>query len=86
MEILEERGKVYGNFKMNLLCRADIMATLNQVAVSKTGRLLSNQDYQAINDIVIKLARLAASPEHKDSWEDIAGYATLNLERLKDIK
>lgn len=36
-------------------------------------------DYAAFN-VIIKLARVANSPEHRDSWVDMAGYAALGLE------
>ena len=39
-------------------------------------------DYQALNDIVIKLVRLASTPRHIDSWTDASLYSKLNVERL----
>ena len=81
-DILKQRGSVYGDFTLNLHGRATIMAQLQQVHLEKNGELLSNVDYQALNDLVIKLVRLAATPEHLDSWADCSGYAKLNIERL----
>lgn len=81
-EILKDRGSIYGDFTLNVNSRAIIMAQLQQVHIEKNGDLMSNVDYQAINDIVIKLVRLGATPSHVDSWVDIAGYSKLNMERL----
>ena len=81
-EILEQRGSVYGDFTLNIHSRATIMTQLNQIHIEKTGVQLKPIDYQALNDLVIKLVRLAATPEHGDSWTDIVGYAKLNIERL----
>ena len=81
-EILKERGSVYGDFRTNLLARANIMNNLDKVHLGKTTEKLDSVHYQAINDIVIKLVRLAASPEHIDSWRDLSLYAQLNVTRL----
>jgi len=83
-EILEDRGKVYGDFSVNLNARADIMSILDNVSKDKTGLIMDYLSRQAINDIVIKLVRLAATPDHIDSWEDTSNYARLNVERLSN--
>lgn len=81
-EILEERGNAYGDFNLNVHSRGRILDILQQIHIDKTGNYLQGTDLQAINDIVIKLVRLGATPDHLDSWNDIAGYARLNIERL----
>ena len=86
-EILKERGSVYGDFGVNLNARGSIMEELELVHLKKNDEIsFSPMDSQAINDIVIKLVRLAASPEHVDSWEDISNYARLNVDRLTKDK
>ncbi len=82
-EILKDRGNIYGDFTMNLHARADIMGRLREVHFEKNKTQMLDADYQAINDIVIKLVRLAATPNHVDSFVDIAGYSKLNIERLQ---
>lgn len=82
VDILADRGKVYGSFKVNIEARANIMNILNSIHSDKNHSKLPSVDYQALNDIVIKLVRLAATPEHIDSWRDTSLYAKLNLERL----
>jgi len=83
-DILKDRGEVYGRYDVNLAARAEIMDTLNFLYKEKNKHDLYPIDGQALNDIVIKLVRLAASPEHLDSWLDIQGYAELNHKRLTD--
>ena len=83
-EILKERGKKYGSYELNLSSRAQILSILDEIHEEKNGELLSEINRQALNDIVIKLVRLAATPKHKDSWTDIAGYAKLNQELITE--
>jgi hypothetical protein len=82
VDILSDRGKIYGSFKTNIEARGSIMDILNSIHSDKNDVKLSSVDYQALNDIVIKLVRLAATPEHIDSWTDASLYSKLNVERL----
>jgi len=34
----------------------------------------------ALNEIAVKISRLIATPDHLDSWIDIAGYARCGVE------
>jgi hypothetical protein len=36
--------------------------------------------------ILSKLSRLQSNPYHEDSWADIAGYAAITAEAMKDIQ
>ena len=47
------------------------------------GKLLDALHMVYIYDIVNKLSRLATTPDHIDTWHDIAGYAMLVEEALK---
>lgn len=40
----------------------------------------------AISKIVMKLSRIAVTPDHVDSWADIAGYAQLERDRLQQLQ
>ena len=82
VDILADRGKVYGSFKTNIEARGSIMDILDSIHSDKNHSKLSSVDYQALNDIVIKLVRLAATPQHIDSWTDASLYSKLNVERL----
>ena len=71
-EITDARGAVYGHpadhFKRTT-------GMLNALGI---GTGLGALDWAFIM-ICDKLARLRESPEHRDSWEDIAGYARTAL-------
>lgn len=76
--ILEERGSRYGDFNHN----SHISQQL-KIAVVEHGHRLDSLHREALDMILHKVARiLAGDPNYADSWVDIAGYATLVVERL----
>jgi len=84
-EILAERGKVYGDFTNH----AKITQTLKSVAQcwhvqsDGTSKLTPTQR-EALDMIFHKIGRiLNGDPNHRDSWDDIAGYAKLAADRCK---
>ena len=71
-DILEERAKVHGDFKQ----QAHVAVLLKGVIVGK-GRFSAVHE-EALSMILHKVARIVAGdPNHRDHWDDIAGYATL---------
>ena len=82
-DTLKERGKRYGEFKD----QSKITQALKDVMTScgdKYGRL-SDDKKEALEMIALKIGRiLNGDPEYKDSWRDIAGYATLVADTLED--
>lgn len=82
-ETLKERGAVYGDYKGGSEFRADVMQLITHRYAEINGKLLDALHMVYIYDIVNKLSRLAATPDHIDTWHDIAGYATLVEEALK---
>ena len=80
-KILNERGDTYGDYTE--------MAAVSQAikdAVLQGSALLNPAQRESIEMIAVKMARIACGdPDHVDSWDDIAGYATLisNLIRGK---
>ena len=84
-ETLNQRQSQYGSFE-------DVaMITEQMVDVMRKGyyeNLAYNQK-MALYMICSKMARIVSgNPNHKDSWHDIAGYATLidnELESEKDM-
>lgn len=79
--ILEERGKQHGDFTVN----ASISQELKAVAQSDVGGYSSMRPVQreAIDMILHKISRiLAGNPDHRDHWDDIAGYAKLASDRI----
>lgn len=82
-ETLKERGAVYGDYKGGSEFRADVMQLITHRYAEINCKLLDALHMVYIYDIVNKLSRLAATPDHIDTWHDIAGYATLVEEALK---
>lgn len=80
-KILNERGDTYGDYAE--------MASMSQTiidAIVQGSALLNPAQRESMEMIAVKMARIACGdPDHVDSWDDIAGYATLisNLIRGK---
>ena len=79
--ILNERGKTYGNYKD---C-ADISQQLKEVISSKhKWQSLSTDKRQSLEMIMYKVARIInGDADYIDSWQDICGYATLVIENIE---
>jgi Domain of unknown function (DUF6378) len=71
--IYGDREKTYGKPSRNLDCIAKMW---NAYLESIGGRELENKDV-AVMMVLLKAARLANDPEHRDSLVDICGYAAL---------
>lgn len=80
-EILAERGPTHGDFTAN----ADIMQALKVTMRTHVGwGELSLDKREALEMIAHKIGRiLCGNPEHRDHWDDIAGYAKLASDRCK---
>ena len=85
-ETLKERGKVYGDYKGGSEFRANVMKLIidRYAEVNHGGMPAIHMVY--LYDIVNKLSRLASTPDHIDTWHDIAGYATLAKEAFKKVE
>lgn len=80
-ELLEERGKVHGDWKFNATVQHALKSTvdrhLNQRVVDGQFPVTTAQ-HEALHMICVKIARIiAGDPNHADHWDDIAGYAML---------
>ena len=80
--VLEERGKVYGDYEKQSIFRAKIMLDIQERYKETHGIPMSFYDMVRIYDIVNKLSRLAVTPNHRDTWVDIAGYANLTVQTI----
>lgn len=80
-ELIEERGKTYGNFKDG----AGIMQSLKQVMHTTPGwNSLRPEQKEALDMIQHKIGRiLNGNSDYIDSWDDIAGYSQLVAEILR---
>lgn len=84
-EVLEQRGNRYGEFLNQARISQAFKDTFHSGYTNYTN--LSVDKREAIEMILHKIARiLNGDPNYKDSWVDIAGYATLVAETLKDEK
>lgn len=81
--VMKDRNKSYGEPDEDF---QRIAATLNglgyKVEHGDTTRQLQGHDVSVIM-IALKLSRLMWSPDHRDSWDDIAGYAACGIETAK---
>lgn len=82
-QTLAERQKTHGDFSVH----ADVTQKLKRVLqdpVQWHHRLTQSQR-EALDMIVHKIGRiLSGNPDHVDHWHDIAGYATLVENQLKE--
>ncbi len=85
-ETLKERGSNYGSYKDNNKEFANIMESLDAIHVAKTGKAMAGEDLIPLFYIVMKIVRLAATPNHIDSWHDIQGYAKLAEDMYNEHK
>ena len=83
-EKLEQRKEIYGDYKGNLNCRLEILSCITNRYRRVHGNNMSCTQEMLFQDIIAKLARLAVTPNHLDSWEDIAGYATRICQVIKN--
>ena len=83
IKLVADRGKTYGKFVYG----AKLAQTLKDAIEGHSndcGVILHPDQREALQMICTKISRIAnGDPHHSDSWADIAGYATLIVERLK---
>jgi hypothetical protein len=81
--ILTERGSRYGNFLDHARISQRLKAAAHQFAAEQ-GKHFDADQAEALDMIFHKLGRiLNGDPNYADSWVDIAGYATLVVDRLE---
>ena len=85
-EVLQDRHVVYGDFFEGITCEAQILEIIKGRYFDQYKLPLPPIYYLFFSKIVMKLSRLAVSPDHVDSWTDIAGYARLVELHLNKIK
>jgi hypothetical protein len=86
--ILNERNATHGDYTNHAACAQDLKQVLylHVAARYKRGQeRLTPAQQEAIDMILHKIARIVAGDnEHRDHWDDIAGYATLAADRVKN--
>lgn len=79
-ELLAERGKTHGDFGDHARVTQELKLVM---FAERNYKNLSEVQKEALEMIQHKVGRiLAGNPDHKDHWDDIAGYARLVSERL----
>ncbi len=70
--VLEERNSAYGEPSADFTRSAEIASILleHKITAGQIAKIM----------IAVKLSRLTHSPDHFDSWADIAGYASCGYE------
>ena len=83
-EILQTREITHGDFEIKAMWIQEIMENITGLYVWED---MAADQREAIHMILVKLSRiLYGDPNFKDHWDDIAGYAELISETLKDSK
>ena len=73
---LKQRGENYGTMRENHQRIADIWSVVLQSPITP--------EQVALCMAGVKMARLVQSPDHEDSWLDLAGYAAVGAEIADD--
>ena len=73
--IYGQRADDYGDAQSNFQRMADLV---NPIIKKADGNLTATD--MALVMIQVKIARLQETPDHEDSWIDIAGYAALGAQ------
>lgn len=81
-ETLLQRGAIYGDYSRGIKLEACIMGLIKEQYQNEADSPMHEEDVVAISKIVMKLSRIAVSPDHIESWHDIAGYAKLQEDHL----
>ena len=82
-DILEERNNTHGSFTVNAIISQELKRVIKVYIVYNSH--LTPQMQEALDVICGKIARIiAGDPFHVDHWRDIAGYATLIQNMLKE--
>ena len=80
-QVLAERGERYGSFydqSVLAMCLKEL------IRANDNWINLAPDQKNALDNILCKVARIInGDPDYEDNWRDIAGYATLVLQRLE---
>lgn len=83
-QLLDERGKRYGEFSAHARITMGLKTAIRDHVYSHDVKLQPDQ-WEALDMICHKVGRIVnGDPNWVDSWDDIAGYATLVAQRLRN--
>ena len=84
VELLAERGKTHGDFKVHAGCTQHLKECI-ELWLNESGKKHNGLSYiqrESLNMICHKIGRIVAGdPDFRDHWDDIAGYAKLVADR-----
>lgn len=81
--ILKQRGGRYGPFAGHAEVTQDLKGVIAH-HLGQRGKVLAADQQEALDMIAHKIGRIInGDPDYDDSWVDIAGYATLVVNRLQ---
>ena len=81
-DVLEERGKAYGEFKSHAHITQSIK---REMCGSDSWGLCSDVQKEALEMVAHKIGRIVnGDPNYLDSWVDIAGYVQLVINDMQD--
>lgn len=81
--MLAERGAVYGDFTSSCMVDAGILDAMNTHHFATHHRHFTTLELVVLSKITHKLARIAGTFDHLDSWRDLAAYATLIADSME---
>jgi hypothetical protein len=81
-KILKSREVTHGDFEIKAMFIQEIMENITGLY---SWEKMSADQKEAIHMILVKLSRIIyGNYNHVDHWDDIAGYALLVADRIKD--
>ena len=82
-KVLDEREDQYGSYMQSADTAIKIKSAMHN-AIARNDLHLYPDQLMSLDMIAVKLSRIVnGNPSHRDSWIDIAGYATLVADRLQ---
>jgi hypothetical protein len=79
-ELLAERKKTHGDFEDHARITQELKRIMCDTEVYENLRCIQREALEMIQHKIGRI--LAGNPNHKDHWDDIAGYAKLVADRL----
>lgn len=78
--ILQQRKATYGDYSTNAKVTQGIMKVIR---MGENVNALNDMHLEGLHMIAHKMSRIVnGDPNHKDSWDDIAGYAKCVADRI----
>lgn len=84
--LLQERGSRYGKFSDHAYVTQALKQTIYGCMDSRSEGIFNSSQKESLDMIAHKIGRIVCGdPNYIDSWDDIAGYAKLVADQLRNI-